>query len=409
VALTEALTTKQVVAVVAGLLVVGGGGTAAYLAAGGVPSFDDGEASPVDTVPAAVDYVVYLDPGVRNDRTTRALVNGFIDIARDQSADYDGPDDYEAIRENVSADAEPGADVDDLHHAVLYGTYPAVGNGSAGASAVNDVGVFVDSAWNETQVVDLVANGSAYERDEYEGYRVYVQQPGGEDGADGTAAAAAPTWVGVLGDGRYVIGTERAVTGALDVHAGEADAFDGPLREQYDATRDGYLRFAVNVPEPGDVTPATRAVLTANQFGAFRNLSTVAGSYYTDGESIGMQLRLGAATEDDAEDLQAVLQGTFALTEESMRTREMEQLIDSTTIDRDGTSVVVTFQRPVAEILDAVEAGVESWNELSQFSTAFGAGDSYGDIAGSDGGRDAAETNVSADASTRPAIPPSGG
>jgi hypothetical protein len=186
------------------------------------------------------------------------------------------------------------------------------------------------------------------------------------------------------------------------VEAGSLPSVGGELRESYDETREGYLTFALAVPKPGEVTPATRAVLTDNQFGAFRNLSTVAGSYYTDGESIGMQLRLGAATEDDAEDLQAVLQGTFALTEESMRTREMEQLIDSTTIDRDGTSVVVTFQRPVAEILDAVEAGVESWNELSQFSTAFGAGDSYGDIAGSDDGRDATETNASAEAIAEP-------
>jgi len=116
-----------------------------------------------------------------------------------------------------------------------------------------------------------------------------------------------------------------------------------------------------------------------------------------------VQLRLGAGTEDDAEDLQAVLQGTFALTEESMRTREMAQLIDSTTIDREGTSVVVTFQRPVAEILDAIEAGVESWNELSQFSTAFGAGDSYGGIAGADGAGTETETNGSVDAIERPA------
>jgi hypothetical protein len=375
VALTETLATKQVVAVIVGVLVVGGGGAAAYAATGGELPFASEDASAVDTVPAGVDYVVYLDPGVRDDRTTKDLVDGFVDIARDQDADYEGPASYDALRENVSEQTDADVDIDELNHAVLYGRYPDVSGPAADTGPdVDYVGVLVDSTWNESRFVDLVANGTAYEQRAYEGYTVYVQQSGTDDGS-----APAPTWIGVLGDGRYVLGTEQAVTDALDVRADEADAFGGPLREQYDATREGYLRFAVNVPEPNDVTPATQAVLTDNQFGAFRNLSTVAGSYYTDGDAVGMELRLGTASEDDATDLRAILRGTFALTEESMRTREMEQLIDSATIEREATTVVVTFQRPVAEILTAVEAGVESWSELSALSSGLSAGGTFGD------------------------------
>jgi len=404
VALTETLTAKQIGVVVAGLVVIGAAGGTAFVLTGGQLPFGGTGAGPVGSVPEEVDFVVYADPGVGDDRTTKALADGFIDIAQDQG-DYEGPEDYAALRANVSADAETDVALDDLNHAVMYGKYPDVSAGGSGANEpdVRYLGVLVDAEWSEERFVEVVANGSAYERAEYEGDTVYVQQTGGADAAAATDDIEEPTWIGVLGDGRYVLGTERAVKDALEVEAGELSSVGGELRESYDETRAGYLTFALRVPKPSEVTPATRAVLTDNQFGAFRNLSTVAGSYYTDGESIGVQLRLGAGTEDDAEDLQAVLQGTFALTEESMRTREMAQLIDSTTIDREGTSVVVTFQRPVAEILDAIEAGVESWNELSQFSTAFGAGDSYGGIAGADGAGTETETNGSADAIERPA------
>lgn len=388
-ALTEALATKQVVAVLVGLAVVGGGGAAAYVATGGELPFTSQDTSAVDTVPAGVDYVVYLDPGVRDDRTTRDLVDGFVEIARDQHADYDGPASYEALRENVSEQTDSDVDIDNLNHAVLYGRYPDVSGSAADTGAdVEYVGVLVDSTWNETRFVDLVANGTDYERREYEGTTVYVQRPGDEEDSAAAGETDDPTWVGVLGDGRYVVGTEQAVRDALDVHAGAADPFDGRLREQYDATREGYLRFAVNVPKPGDVTPATGAVLTDNQFGAFRNLSTVAGAYYTDEDAIGMELRLGTASEDDASDLRAILEGTFALTEESMRTREMEQLIDSTTFEREGTTVVVTFQRPVEEILTAVEAGVESWSELAALSSGLSAGGTFGDAVDSYNGTD---------------------
>lgn len=391
-AVTETLAANKLVVVAVGLVVIGGGVTAAYITTGGELPFGEAQTGTVGSVPEGVDFVVYADPGVRSDPTTKDLLNGFIDIAKDRNRDYGGPDDFADIRANVSEDAETDVKLDELNDAVMYGRYPEMRAASdSNETGVTYLGVLLDTEWSEQRFVEIVANGTAYEEGEYEGDTVYVEQPDADetvadtdDTADETDDAEGPTWIGVLGDGRYVIGTERAVKDALDVEAGEASSFGGKLRESYDETRDGYVKFAVSVPKPSEVTPATRAVLTDSQFGAFRNLSTVAGSYYTDGDAIGVQLRLGAGTEDDAEDLQAILEGTFALTEESMRTREMAALIDSTTIEREGTSVVVTFQRPVAEVLDAIEAGIESWSELSQFSSAFGAGESYGGAARSE-------------------------
>jgi hypothetical protein len=370
-AITEAILANKLQVVVAGMVVMGGAG-ATYVAMGGSIPFmgADGMA---DSVPEDVDVVMYMDPGVAEDETTADLVNGLINISKDQQGEfYSGPDDYEAVMEQ--AESNSSLDIDDLNSVTVYGKYPDNASSTVGMAQDSYVGVLVNSEWSEAEFMNEVENGTDYEEDEYEGRTIYEQ----------TSASAAGTegYIGVLGDGQYVIGTEDAVEDAIDVETGSMDPFSGDLRTAYDDTRSGentYLKFAANFPEEETLEQAGTGVASSEQFTAVTNIAAMSGSYYTDGDGIGMQMRLETGNEDDADDLAALVDGGVTTVKQSARTNETQRLLDEVEVSRDGTVVKMTFESPVDRIVGAWEAAIEAWSGAmgTTYSSDGGSGASY--------------------------------
>lgn len=361
VALAEALAATKVKLLVAGLVVVGGG-TVTYAAVTGVGPFADGS-DVVESVPEGVDVVVYADPGVAQDQTTADLMNGLIDVSKRTEAAYDGPDDYQELLENASAEAE--LDVEALNGVAMYGAYP-----EENESDIED-GYFamrIDSDWGEDEFVESF-NDTEFEQREYEGYTVYVEQrEHDEDRPDYLRDDSPLTWIGVVADGQYVVGTEQAVKDGIDVERGELDTFGGDLRTEYDNTREGYVRFAATVPR--DRIPDSGM---SRQFSAVRDIEVVSGSYYTEGDEIGMEARLTTGSESDADDLQSITDGAVATGKQMARTNESAALLDNAEVVQDGTVVVITFQSPVEDILAAVEAASEE-RDYAESESATGSG-----------------------------------
>lgn len=341
--------------VVAALVVVGGGG-AAYAATGGDVPFLGGGNGMIGTVPEDVDLVMYMDSSIANDEATNDLAAEFNAMAGAESGDET---DIEA-----SFEADTDLSYDGLNSLVVFGKYPddgsgsgtAVGPGPASQLAGTDYGAaLIDSNWAEDDFVDAMEDApsgesvTVYAEDEYEGYTVYVQQPTEDDIPDYIQDTENPTWVGVIADGKYVVGSEDAVKDALDVNAGEEDAFSGDLRDAYDQTRDGLIKFASAVPE--DQVNSGMASQSAE------NVDYVAGSYYSSGsETLGMELRMITGSSDDAENIIAQIDGGLATLDESVDDDDVKALLDSVETSQSGSTAVVTFEAETSTIADGTQA-----------------------------------------------------
>ena len=340
---------------VAALVVVGGGG-AAYAATGGDLPFVGGSSGMIDTVPEDVDLVMYVDSSLADDEATQALGEelGALAGAGESS-------DSEALRE--SFEDETDLSYDELNSVVVFGQYSdeasggtTVGPGPAGQLGGASYGAaLIDSGWAEDDFVEAMEDApsgdasTVYEEDEYEGYTVYIQQPEEDDIDDFRQDTENPTYIGVISEGQYVVGSQDAVEDALDVDAGEEDSFSGDLRDAYDNSRDGLIKFASTVPE--DRVGSGMASQSAE------DVEAVAGSYYSAGsETVGMELRMVTGDSSDAEDIVEQIDMVVAQGEEmAQEDEDVGALINSIDTSQDGSTAVVTFEADVDTIADGLE------------------------------------------------------
>ncbi|AQL41871.1 hypothetical protein BV210_03685 [Halorientalis sp. IM1011] len=425
-ALSEVLAANKLQVALTSVVVVAVGGAATYMAlTGGLLASED----MLGAVPAEADTVMHVDGDITEDETTRALVDEFIDVTASANESYDGPDDFEAAVEEAENDSE--LSLDGFHGMTAFSAY-----GDEGES--NYSGAVVDSDWETDAFVEATANGSDYEQRTYQGYTVYVvennESTDGEDRESDSATTggefeseteaggfeseteaggfgeidvesetdpvdSGPTWIAVLDDGEFATGTEAAVKDAVDVDRGAGEAIDDDLRNAYESSPDGHVRFAGTVPEDADEANLSAANETAAMTGIpgldnidrLRNLLDVesyAGAYYTDGSGsdgvVGYEFRLTARNGDTAADLRDLLGGTLTAMEYTVPPNETAALLDNTTISRDGADVVVTFESSPAGVADGYRALIDfAENATGAFlGSGTGYGEGYGDSYG---------------------------
>ena len=373
-AITETLLANKLQIVIAGMVLAGGAG-ATYVALGGeLPFLGADEMS--DKVPEDVDVVMYMDPDVAEDQTTKELVNGLINISKEQQGElYTGPDNYEEMMANTSSNTS--LEMDKLNSIMMYATYPDANDStSMGLPDDSYAGFIIDSEWGEAEFIDETeSNGTEYAEDDYEGYTIYKEENVSEDGNRG--------WIGVLADGQYVVGSEDAVKDAIDVDRGELDSFGGDLRTAYDDTQSGettYMKFAATFPDEEKLNQTGTGVTSAKQFESLKSISVVSGSYYTADDEIGMQMRMETGDESDADDVAAMIDGGVAWTKQFAGTNETRALLENVDVEQDETAVKMTFESDVDTIVDGWKAAIEEWSGMygSSYGTDYETGTDSG-------------------------------
>lgn len=219
-------------------------------------------------------------------------------------------------------------DLEQATVAIPFGAYPA--------AAVDDRewGVQIEGDWKRAAVVDGIA-GEGGKPIEHTRHGRPLYEP---------ADPSAPRWLGVLGDGEYVVGTEAAVGGALATAGGERDPVGGALRDAYAGTRAAPLRFASAVP--ADRLPEERFVVggAAVDPRRFVPVEHVAGSAYRAGEAVGFVAELRAGRDSDARDVRNALVGALAGMEETAEDPTLERGLAAVEVERDAGRVAVTFE-----------------------------------------------------------------
>lgn len=326
---------KVPLAMLLGLVLVGAGLYAVVLlgSGGSVPA-------PMDTVPENASMVVTAEGDAVEDETTRQVVNAALN-----ASGVDEPGNYAELA--ALAGVGTGLETDDLDRIVAYGT--VAHDSDADAETRGYLGVVVESEWSESGFVAAVAGQTETSRESYGGYTVHVVGEGDNQ-----------TWIGVVQDGRYVVGTEAAVTDALDVVAGESDAWDGQVRSSLEDVEDGSVKFASAVPRE-----FLRENPTLNQeglpidFGPVKSVRVLAGSMQTGPENVTVRLRVRANTTANAERLTQQLDAFASIRGSMASSQAVSAALSATTFEQDGQTVIVDYEGPESQFVPAFSVLVD--------------------------------------------------
>lgn len=293
-------------------------------AVGGAALLSDGAdtGAAADQVPADVDTVVRLDMTITSDRATqlRAAVSG--------GALPGGSGNTSAI--GATFENRTGIDPGPAREIVLFSALND--SGTANTTYAGAI-VHTDAATDTATRSIRTTVGGDYERRSIEGQTVYVP------------AEESSYWIGVLGDGQLVVGSEAAVRDTVAVSAGNARAFDGQLRTAYDDTRNGTVQFATTSP---DVLLPTEVEFVSD-IQLFRDLRTVGGTYYIESGRTGVEVQLRANSGADARSVAQATNGTVSIAETYVENETAADAVESVTVSQQGSTVTVRYEAPIEE------------------------------------------------------------
>lgn len=327
--------TPVTVLVIATLLITAG-------CSGVIPGADGGggdAGAALDRVPAQATAISYIDvDGLLNADAHRQLVNTYLGLVANQSERYTGPTTAdEAI---TQAQNESGLDPTTVDAVTLFSSASAAGEYS---------GAIVTGSFTTEEFVDAQTQSQSYTFTEttYAGQTLYEPQ--------NPPPLADPTYIGVLGDGTVVTGTESAVKDTLDVSAGNADAASGAVISAFENSRDGFIRFGATVPQDQLPTEAANRSLPVDAT-VYDSVTTVWGAHYMSGNTVGVTFTMEAASEDAATDIRDVTDGAVSLASGYVSNDTFKDQLRAITVEQNGAEVTVTFENSVSALESVIRA-----------------------------------------------------
>lgn len=307
-------------------------GCSGILSSGG--SADGG--AKLDSVPADAQMVGYVGvDGAVADDSLRSLANTMLEAQAENSRYYEGPTSVAEMIDKTKN--KSGLDPAKVHDVTFFGTTEA-----SATTGGERTGMILTSEFSEDELVSAMREeGSELSESTYEGTTLYTY------GYEDNSALA------VLGDGTFALGDTAAVKSVIDVRAGNQDAIGGDLRASFENTRDGYLRFAMNVPQqqvPADRIGAGSPINTS----AFNTIQYVSGSFYTSGDEVGMNIDLTSESESSATRAHDVLKGGISLYS-GMTDGQLQSALKKLSVSQNGDTVTVSYTNTVSNLESLIE------------------------------------------------------
>ena len=293
--------------------------------------------NPIDDVPPVADALFTVDMNTfLADDGVRTTYNAWLE-ARAKSEWYDGPTTLSGTLENFAQ--TEGFDLRDLSSLTAFFSF----DGEGGLTSNDGTGYIFEGSWDEATVLGIVNHEYVtYTESTYNGHTIH-------EGDDEYAAT-----VGVIADGKYVLGGPDAVRGAIDVAEDDTDPLGGPVADAYRATDAGPVRFATSFREdwvPEEVAGREGPI----DLSSVAAVETVGGSIYRRGNTRGLEVTLNAPDGTTATEIEDVLTGLLTLARHNVAAEEdspdyLLELIEDTSVERSGSTVTATVERTVSEL-----------------------------------------------------------
>jgi len=291
---------------------------------------DEESAALIDYVPTDTEAVIAVNGSLLSDRETATVGDAL--LASDEDTEEWTTESLVAVLSSFY-----GVDHTEFDGAVVYADGPAVGTGA-------ETGVLVGGGWSPDTIVTALerVDEQPYEETTHAGHSVY-RRPVGTD----------PLHVGVIQNGSYAIGSESAVSAALDVAAGEADPAPASLRKAHESGHDGLVTGAVLVPgERLEQTTGGELAFVDRQ--ALRDLESVAAAYRTPDGSVVVDGRMTFANASSAERGGEVLRGFTSLASLSVDDEALGRELERVNVSVRGAAVTVSYETQVDVIVDGI-------------------------------------------------------
>lgn len=308
-------------------------------------SLDTGSSSStLGPVPDGAGFAMTVDAtAARNDAATETLVDAWLaGLARREYASEEQPESYDEALDRF--EEELGLDP-----TAVSSFTPFLDVGGLYGFGFSGYGTLVEADWSAEDITDSLedSTGQSYEQDEHYGQPLYSPSEQQYFGA--------AVWLGVLGDGQFVVGAEGVVRESIEASLGEVESLDGRMQEAHAATRDGPVRFVLDLPL--DVIPdEVERDGTTVQLEPLNEVATVAGAVYGDGDNRGIEVTMDCDDDDTAENLTDTIDGFTAFVQPDIEREPLETALDEVSVSQDGSDVVLRYENTVEDLAAAIEA-----------------------------------------------------
>lgn len=313
---------------------------------------DPGAAETVErlNVPDSADSVVVFDADVLDDPTTEELVDTTVDSVLSQESGYDGPDSYDEAVEEISEEFEEDLGIDpfEVDEAVFFAEIPEADEDDPEEYAA----LVVSSDWEEDDLQSFLTSAEdedvEVEEDSYKDVPFYTMVEDVDN-----------FYVADLGDGTYAMSYEEGpVRDVVDVSVGDAEALSGELREELASIRAGHISYAAEFPSSYiEDDPAAQEF----DLEPFEEIAVVGGSYFTEGDEVGLSANIRATSSEDAEEVEEAVDGLLSASSLFLP-EEYDVFIDPVEVERDGESVEALYRDDV----DSITESIRGLEELAQ-------------------------------------------
>ena len=295
-----------------------------------------GGGAKLDSVPADAKMVGYVDvDGAIADDSLRSIANTMLEARAENSQYYVGPESVSGMLDQ--AENGSGLDPAKLNDVTFFTSASTTSDVETSRSAM-----ILTSEFSESELTDAMREeGTEFTEGTYKDVTVYTY---GFENANALA---------VLGDGTFAIGGVSSVESVIDVRAGDADALSGDLQSAFENTRDGYVRYAMDVSEQNIPSAYSRG--TQFNVSAFNAVQYVTGSFYASGDEVGMDVQLTSDSESSATRTYDVVNGVLSLYR-GTASGELKSTLEKVSLSQDGNTVTVSYTNTAAELEASLEA-----------------------------------------------------
>ncbi|GAB3689660.1 hypothetical protein GCM10028857_25250 [Salinarchaeum chitinilyticum] len=304
----------------------------------------------IDHVPAEQNLVIHVNGSIAEDATTQAFLQAGGEAAEQQSeaTPEQTPEDVDGAELQGSLDEfeeSTGLDPREFEEAIYFGQFDDVPESVEAADAEEQFGLIANTGWTTAELTDAIESNDSIEMEalDYEESGVFYELTNAENDAED------PLYLGLLGDGAYVLGVESTVEGTLDVAYADGDALSGTLRDAYDDTRDGFATVAMTIPEDENAGGAT----TGPGAEISNNMEVLTGTYYTEDGEIGVEGRITMSSENYATQLSATASIFVTQAEQN---EDAPAALQHLEIEQDGNVVIVNYGSDVETLIDLTDS-----------------------------------------------------
>lgn len=323
---------------------------------GGLPGLDGGDGGtqtePVEHVPADVDVVATVDAEVASDETTRDLLNTLFEESNEAPGDPANVDEaadeaQRQLNDNLSANLS----LSEINGAAVFARTPDNPQ-TAEVDGQQYAGAVVSVDWDREDVVENFRESGSVEEFEHEGVTVYEVV---------NETAEEPLYAAEYESGLWAFsGNQTAVEDVIDVSQGNADTFDGDLREAFAQTReDAYVRYAATVSDRQRETLRQLARFYDEQapvdLTPFGDVTAYSGAYYTEDSQVGVSTYLTATNESSAQRLNQTIGSLIRLGQGTVEPGSPEEAqLNALNTAQDGRTLEVRYEIDVETLQEFV-------------------------------------------------------